>query len=98
MIASVGYPDIRRLFTFLLIALTGYVAYQWRNLFVPNVPHRWDRPLVRGISIALAVTGLLTYWTMGTIRETARHPDTVRGILSLTDGRDTHSSFSEGRR
>jgi cytochrome bd-type quinol oxidase subunit 1 len=97
MVASAAYPDIRRLFTFLLMALSGYFMYRWRDLLFGNVPHRWERPLVRGVSMALAVTALLTYWTMGTIRETARRPDTVRGILSLKDVPETWGAYREGR-
>jgi len=40
---------------------------------------------VRRLSIGLGVVSLLMYLAMGTIRETARHPDTVQGIISLQD-------------
>jgi hypothetical protein len=35
--------------------------------------------------IGLGAVALLTYLTMGTIRETARRPDTVRNLISLQD-------------
>jgi hypothetical protein len=40
---------------------------------------------MRPIAVALGVLSILTYVTMGTIRETARRPDTVRHLISLQD-------------
>ena len=37
------------------------------------------------MAITMGIVSLLTYLTMGTIRETARRPDTVRGVISLQD-------------
>ena len=84
IVASAGSPDLRRLFTFGLVILTGWYLLAWGRRFIAsNTAGR--RPLTRGISIALAVISLLTYLTMGTIRETVRRPDTVRGTISLHD-------------
>jgi hypothetical protein len=40
---------------------------------------------MRPIALALGVLSLLVYMTMGTIRETARRPYTVRHVISLHD-------------
>jgi hypothetical protein len=85
MVSSVGYPNLRRLFLFLLVALTGWFLFTWGRQFIGLEPGGQRRGAVRGVSIALAVISLLTYLTMGTIRETARRPDTVRGMISLQD-------------
>ncbi|MGH7229948.1 MAG: cytochrome ubiquinol oxidase subunit I [Nitrospiraceae bacterium] len=85
MVTSVGNPNLRRLFLFFLVALTGWCLFAWGRPFIETEPRALRRRAARGISIALAVISLLTYLTMGTIRETARRPDTVRGMISLQD-------------
>ena len=86
MVLSVGYPDLRRMWTFALVALSVTVLYRARSLFTEVAsPEQYQRPLIRHLSIALAVVATLTYLTMGTIRETARRPDTVRTVISLQD-------------
>ncbi|MBA2485518.1 MAG: cytochrome ubiquinol oxidase subunit I [Nitrospira sp.] len=78
-------PSIRRPVTFLLAGLIIWSLYRWRAALtgVPTVD--LNRPMVRRMAITMGVVSLLTYLTMGTIRETARRPDTVRGVISLQD-------------
>ncbi|MGE0644462.1 MAG: cytochrome ubiquinol oxidase subunit I [Nitrospira sp.] len=86
MVLSVGYPDLRRVWTFALVALSAVVLYRARGLFRDvSSPERYRRPLIRHLSVALAVVAVMTYLTMGTIRETARRPDTVRHVISIPD-------------
>lgn len=86
MVLSVGYPDLRRVWTFALVTLSAVVLYRARGLFRDvSSPDRYRRPLIRHLSAALAVVAVLTYLTMGTIRETARRPDTIRHVISIPD-------------
>lgn len=95
MVVFVGQPGIRRLFTFLLVASTIVLLYVRRDLFWEKDTRPFRRPLIRGLSIALAVVALMTYLTMGTIRETARRPDTVRGLISLHDESRTPAAYRQ---
>jgi cytochrome bd ubiquinol oxidase subunit I len=84
MIASVGHTALRRTLLFLLAALTLWSIQAWFRGTQPTFEAsftRWTRP----IAFTLAVLSILTYVTMGTIRETARRPDTVRHLISLDD-------------
>ena len=56
---------------------------------------RLDRPSARWLAVGLAGCAVLIYLTMGTIRETARHPDTVRGIISLQQEAETPAAFRQ---
>jgi hypothetical protein len=86
MVLSVGHPDLRRTWTFALVALSAVALYRARSLFTNVSPAEWyRRPVIRHLSTALAVVAVLTYLTMGIIRETARRPDTVRNVISLRD-------------
>lgn len=86
MVLSVGYPDLRRMWTFSLVVLSAAVLYRSRRFFTDVALTEWyRRPVIRHLSTALAVVAVLTYLTMGTIRETARRPDTVRHVISLQD-------------
>jgi hypothetical protein len=86
MVLSVGHPDLRRMWTFALVALSAATLYRARSLFTDVSPAEWyRRPVIRHLSTALAVVAVLTYLTMGIIRETARRPDTVRNVISLQD-------------
>ncbi len=86
MVLSVGHPDLRRMWTFALVALSAVALYRSRTLFTDVSPAEWHRrPVIRHLSTALAVVAVLTYLTMGIIRETARRPDTVRNVISLQD-------------
>jgi hypothetical protein len=40
---------------------------------------------LRPVMVGLGCISLLVYLTMGTIRETARRPDTVRNMITLHD-------------
>lgn len=83
---SIGHPDLRRMWTFGLVALSATALYRARSLFTEVSPTEWyRRPLIRHLSTALAVVAVLTYLTMGIIRETARRPHTVRNVISLQD-------------
>ncbi len=86
MLLSVGHPDLRRIWTFALVALSVTAIYRARSLFTEVAPaEQYRRPFIRYLSASLAVIAALTYLTMGTIRETARRPDTVRHVISLQD-------------
>jgi hypothetical protein len=86
MVLSVGHPDLRRMWTFALVVLSATALYRSRSLFTEAWPAElFQRPLIRHLSTGLAAVAALTYLTMGTIRETARHPDTVRHLISLQD-------------
>ena len=93
MVAFVGYPGIRRLFTFLVVTLTVWFLYTWGQAFLNAGREKLKPALTRGISLLLAGTSLMTYVTMGTIRETARRPDTVRGVISLQDEAKTPAAY-----
>jgi cytochrome bd-type quinol oxidase subunit 1 len=84
MVASVGQTALRRAFLYLLVAL---VLWSVRSLFVRE-GRRWRLaasfgPTMRPIALTLGVLSLLIYVTMGTIRETARLPYTVRHVITL---------------
>jgi cytochrome bd ubiquinol oxidase subunit I len=88
MVLSVGHPDLRRVWTVGLVGVSAWALYRGRRLFSQTGAEDMDRlrtPVVRHLSVALALVALVTYWTMGTIRETARRPDTIRGTISLQD-------------
>jgi hypothetical protein len=96
MVLSVGYPDLRRVWTFALVGLSAVALYRSRSLLndgAPSEPYR--RPFIRFLSTALAVVAVMTYLTMGTIRETARRPDTVRNIISLHDEARQPAAFRQ---
>jgi hypothetical protein len=96
MVLSVGHPGLRRVWTVGLAGVSGWVLYRGRSLFFHTRAEDMDglrMPVVRHLSVALAVVALLTYWTMGTIRETARRPDTIRGMISLQDESTTPAAF-----
>lgn len=99
MVLSVGHPDLRRVWTFALVALSVPALYRARGLFTEAAPsQQYKRPLIRYLSAALAVVAVLTYLTMGIIRETARRPDTVRNWISLQDEANQPAAFRKGDR
>lgn len=99
MVLSVGNPDLRRVWTFALVALSVTALYRARGLFTEASPsQQYQRPLIRYLSAALAVVAVLTYLTMGIIRETARRPDTVRNWISLQDEANQPAAFRKGDR
>ena len=99
MVLSVGHPDLRRIWSFALVALSAVALYRARGLFTELAPpEKYQRPLIRYLSAALAVIAALTYLTMGTIRETARRPDTVRNVISLQDEAKQPAAFRKGER
>lgn len=97
MVLSVGHPSLRRVWTIGLVGVSGWVLYRGRRLF--SWTEEMDRlrtPAVRHLSVALAVVALCTYLTMGTIRETARRPDTIRGTISLQDEAKSPAAYRSG--
>lgn len=96
MVLSVGYPDLRRVWTFALVAVSAMALYRARGLLTDGAPSEpYQRPFVRFLSAVLAVVAVMTYLTMGTIRETARRPDTVRNIISLHDEARQPATFRQ---
>lgn len=101
MVLSVGHPDLRRAWTVGLVGASAWALYRGRRLFSHTGPEDMDRlrtPVVRHLSVALALVALLTYLTMGTIRETVRRPDTIRGTISLQDESKAPAAFQNGAR
>jgi len=90
------HPWVRRFFTLVLVVLSAYYVYQWRHDLSAARSERLNQPTVRRIAVTLGILGLLIYWTMGTIRETARRPDTVRGIISLQEEARTPKFLTGG--
>jgi cytochrome d ubiquinol oxidase subunit I len=84
MVAFAASPSIRRPLNWLLAAIMLWTLVRMSASRL-RPPHELNRWLIQGTAVSLAVISLLTYWTMGTIRETARRPDTVRGVISLHD-------------
>ena len=85
MIALAEVPAARRLFTFLLLAESLFSFLRERPAWNAAGSALLNQAGARRLAMALGAIALLTYWTMGTIRETARRPDTVRGMISLQD-------------
>lgn len=85
IIVTAASPDLRRPLTFVLAGLVIWSIYQSRASFMTGSPAQLNRPIVRRTAIIMGIVSLVTYLTMGTIRETARRPDTVRGVISLQD-------------
>lgn|GEM_PF-1463574 len=84
IVVFAAHPWPRRFFTLILLALSAYFLYLNRqNLSTAGA--KLNRPTVRRSAVALGISGLLLYWTMGIIRETARRPDTVLGKISLKE-------------
>jgi cytochrome bd-type quinol oxidase subunit 1 len=96
MVASVGHSGARRSFLYLLVALTLWSfrsAFQGRGRVISARQSlgTWGR----SIAMSLGVLSVLMYVTMGTIRETARRPDTVRNMISLEDEAEHPAAFRE---
>ena len=83
MVLSIGHTNLRRSFLYVLAALLLWSLFIRKDEGQPAAPslNRLFRPL----AASLGILSILVYLTMGTIRETARHPDTVRGVISLQD-------------
>ncbi|HKY70846.1 MAG TPA: cytochrome ubiquinol oxidase subunit I [Nitrospira sp.] len=95
MIASVGHTAVRRALLYLLVVL---ILWALRPLFSNGGRRRLFTPpslgpAMRPLALALGVLSILMYLTMGTIRETARRPYTVRNLISLQDEAE-HSKAS----
>ena len=92
LVASVGQTTVRRTVLFLLVALMLWgLARLWASGRVADIGGgNGIRPIMAG----LGVIAVLIYLTMGTIRETARRPDTVRNMISL---QDKVKAFREGQ-
>ncbi len=83
MIVSIGQTNVRRAFRYVLIAL---LLWSWvRHGRSKHSATAWSNRLFRPIAVGLGIVSILIYLTMGTIRETVRRPDTVRGVISLAD-------------
>jgi cytochrome bd-type quinol oxidase subunit 1 len=94
MVGSVGHPGLRRFWTLLLVVSTAWILWTSRTFWTTE-NERLDRPSARWLAVGLAGCAVLIYLTMGTIRETARHPDTVRGIISLQEEAETPAAFRQ---
>lgn len=95
-VAFATSPTLRRPVMFVLVALVSWYLYQSRSAFLKLSDARANHPLVRRTAIFVGFVALLTYLLMGTIRETVRRPDTVRGVISLHDELQ-HPAADRGR-
>lgn len=87
MVASVGYPDMRRAFLYVLMALMLWHFYTLGTAGPPPAAD-WppaERPSITRLALGLGLVSVLLYLTMGTIREIARRPDAVRGMITLQE-------------
>lgn len=75
------YPLYRRVVNLVVLIQTGwylsYVFPAWMQHSTPSL----NKPLIRSTAMALGIISLMLYLTMGTIRELARGPDTIHGII-----------------
>ncbi|MDQ6734947.1 MAG: cytochrome ubiquinol oxidase subunit I [Nitrospirota bacterium] len=85
MVAMVGHPDARRFWTFAAVLILAWSIRAWQPILNHPSMDEWRSPWVRYLVIGLAIVSLSTYLTMGTIRETARLPDTIHDFISLTE-------------
>jgi hypothetical protein len=71
---------------YLLVALSVWsLRVWWMRRERPSQLEASFSPSMRPVALMLGVVSVLTYVTMGTIRETARRPYTVRNMISLHD-------------
>jgi hypothetical protein len=83
MVLSIGHTSIRRVF---LYVLTGLLLWAlWFRQHAGALPPAGSSRMFRPLAVGLGAVSILIYLTMGTIRETVRRPDTVRGVISLED-------------
>jgi cytochrome bd-type quinol oxidase subunit 1 len=96
MIGSVGHTGFRRMWLYLIVALTLWSV--WLAFTGPMKRVLGGGAWGRSIAMTLGVLSVLIYLAMGTIRETARRPDTVRNAISLHDEARYPAAFREGTR
>jgi hypothetical protein len=95
LVASVGQTAFRRTVLFLLVAIMlWWLARLWSTGRITDISAGIS---IRPVMAGLGIIAVLTYLTMGTIRETARRPDTVRNMISLQDEAKHPAAFREGR-
>ena len=83
MVLSIGHTSIRRFFLYVLAGLLLWSL--WLRKHADPLPPAGSSRLFRPLAVGLGAVSILIYLTMGTIRETVRRPDTVRGVISLED-------------
>jgi hypothetical protein len=83
MVFSIGQTNVRRAFLYVLVALLLWSVVRHEQSGRSAVA--WSNRLFRPLAVGLGIVSILIYLTMGTIRETVRRPDTVRGTISLAD-------------
>jgi len=83
MVAFATEPLPRRIITAMIVILTLRYLLAASRVFRSGQPPSLNQPFIRGLSMALGITGLLTYLTMGTIRETVRGPSQVPERITL---------------
>jgi cytochrome bd-type quinol oxidase subunit 1 len=89
MVALAPYPLYRRIVNFIVLLQTGrylwFVFPVWMRGPTPSL----NKPFIHFIAMALGLAALVLYLTMGTIREVARGPDTIHGMINS----QTESAF-----
>jgi hypothetical protein len=83
MVLSIGHTHLRRTFLYVLAAFLLWALFVRKHQGRPVASS--SNRLFRPLAVSLGILSVLIYLTMGTIRETARRPDTVRGVISLQD-------------
>ena len=95
LVASVGHTALRRAWLYLLVFLILWsLTRLWRHGRSFDLSQATQ---MRPVMVGLGVVALLTYLTMGTIRETARRPDTVWKVISLHDEARQPVTLHDGR-
>jgi cytochrome bd-type quinol oxidase subunit 1 len=81
LVVLAPYPFYRRLVTMVVLVQTGwylsFVFPAWMRTTTPAL----NKPFIQSTAMALGIASIILYLTMGTIREVARGPDTVYGII-----------------
>jgi hypothetical protein len=89
MVVLAAYPVPRRLITLAVLLQTGWYLAQilpaWKHRAGPLL----NTPVIRTTAIILGLASVVLYLTMGTIREVARGPDTINGLIE----RQTEAEF-----
>lgn len=94
LVVLAPFPYYRRLISLIVLVQTGwylsYVFPVWIRHSTPSL----NTPFVHGSVMVLGAASLILYLTMGTIREVARGPDTIYGIIEhQTESPERNETF-----
>lgn len=81
MVVLASFPVYRRVVTLIVLIQTGwylsYVIPAWLHHQTPSL----DKSLIQTTVMTLGIISLMLYLSMGTIREVARGPETIYGMI-----------------